>query len=405
LQLLVNNVDLLDDSSPQKTFTKFEDSVYDLSSSKMRIGLVITRGDEFGGAQLHVSYIAKYLAQKGYRVDVITGTTGAFTDRLSQQGAKITKITSLSRSVNFFNDFAAVYSLTKLLAQTHFDLVSAHSSKAGFVAALSARLTNTPVIFTAHSWPFLQGRSPFANQIYRIFSYLTCYMANRVVCVCAHDYELISQSKFITGEKFSVIHNGVPDLSAPVREKKPRDTEASCRLVMVARLAHPKDPALLLRVMSEFRGTSLTLVGDGPGRAALEKLAHHLKIEERVTFIGESPAPERFVATADIVLLITRSEGLPLAVLEGLRAGKPVIATAVGGIPEVITDGDQGFLVKPNCHSDLSSKLRILVHDQSLRNKMGTCARRTYETYFSDKTMLSRTHAIYRDIFRQARSK
>ena len=367
----------------------------------MRVGLVITRGDEFGGAQLHVSYIAKYLTKKGYHVEVITGTTGVFTDYLHQQGISTTRVARLSRSVNFVNDLIAVWTLVQVFGRGHFNLVAAHSSKAGLVAALSARLTGTPVVFTAHSWPFLQGLSTLANWGYRALSYLTCRLVDHVICVCIHDFELVRRSNFIQEGKFSVIHNGIPDLATIQRCRHPVNKTTVCSLVMVARLAHPKDPTLLLRAMPKLEKTRLTLVGDGPERSTLEALCQDLKINERVTFVGESSTPEVFIAQADIVLLITQSEGLPLAILEGFRAGKPVIGTAVGGIPEAINDGNQGYLVEPGNLSDLVSKLQILVTDQDLRHQMGKRARRTYESYFLDQKMLTKTHDVYQEVLQR----
>lgn len=365
---------------------------------EIRIGLVITRGDEFGGAQLHLSYIAQYLLKKGYHVEVITGTSGVFTDHLRQHRIPVTRLARISRSVNFINDLLAIWALIRTLYRRRFNLIAAHSSKAGIIATLAARWTNTPVIFTAHSWPFLQGKSTIANWSYRVFSYLTCHLADHIICVCSHDLSVVQRSRFIKECKFSMIHNGIPDLSSSQCSTHSSHTPKTVGLVMVARLAPPKDPRLLLRVMPYVDKAHLTLVGDGPERNALEALCDELQISDRVEFIGESPTPEIFIGSAEIVLLITRSEGLPLSVLEGMRAGKPVIATAVGGIPEIIEDGKQGFLVESDNQADLASKLQTLVTDIDLRLQMGKRARKTYESRFIDHEMLKRTHAVYQDI-------
>ena len=365
---------------------------------EIRIGLVITRGDEFGGAQLHLSYIAQYLLKKGYHVEVITGTSGVFTDHLRQHRIPVTRLARISRSVNFINDLLAIWALIRTLYRRRFNLIAAHSSKAGIIATLAARWTNTPVIFTAHSWPFLQGKSTIANWSYRVFSYLTCHLADHIICVCSHDLSVVQRSRFIKECKFSMIHNGIPDLSSSQCSTHSSHTPKTVGLVMVARLAPPKDPRLLLRVMPYVDKAHLTLVGDGPERNALEALCDELQISDRVEFVGESPTPEIFIGSAEIVLLITRSEGLPLSVLEGMRAGKPVIATAVGGIPEIIEDGKQGFLVESDNQADLASKLQTLVTDIDLRLQMGKRARKTYESRFLDQEMLNRTHAVYQDI-------
>lgn len=363
----------------------------------MQVALVITRGDEFGGAQLHLSYIAQYLVNKGHHVEVIAGTTGVFTDHLRQKGITVSRLARLSRSVNLINDLLAIRALIKVLDRRGFDLIAAHSSKAGLVAALSARWTKTPIVFTAHSWPFLQGQSTLANWSYRVFSYLTCSLANQVICVCRHDLMVVRDSRFINEGKFSVIHNGIPDLPGAQRSLCPTRTQNICNLVMVARLAYPKNHTLLLKMMSHLRNTRLTLVGDGPDRSALEALCRDLKISDRVDFVGESTTPEVFIASADIMLLVTRSEGFPLCILEGMRAGKPIIASAVGGIPEAIENGNQGYLINPNDPGDLTYKVQSLVTDVDLRLQMGERARNTYESRFLDREMLRKTDTVYQN--------
>ena len=119
----------------------------------MRLTLVITRGTEYGGAQFHVVYLAKYLREKGIDVNVIIGSIGPISDLLVSQKTSIVHMPTLIRKINLIKDLMTVIYLTRYFKQHQHDLVAAHSSKAGLLSAISCRLAGTPFIFTAHSPP------------------------------------------------------------------------------------------------------------------------------------------------------------------------------------------------------------------------------------------------------------
>jgi len=368
----------------------------------MRLTLVITRGTEYGGAQFHVLYLAKYLRKKGIDVNVIVGSIGPISDLLLSQKISIVHIPTLVRKISLIKDLMTVIYLTRYFKRHQYDLVAAHSSKAGLLSAISCRLAGTPFIFTAHSWPFLQGHTASSNTLYKCMCRIICGLAKKVICVCNHDRNIAVQMKLDQPAKFSVIHNGIPDRLSSPRIPPTSQPENYTKVAMISRLNHPKNPELLIRAVARVSNLELTIVGDGPQRTMLDNMTHSLEIDHRVIFVGEADEPSELIENSDIVALISYSEGLPLAILEGMRAGLPILATNVGGIPEIITDGEEGFLVPPDDVQQLTNRLHKLAVDQSLRITMGAKSRKRYIELFQVDTMINRTLDIYLSSIQQA---
>jgi len=172
---------------------------------------------------------------------------------------------------------------------------------------------------------------------------------------------------------------------------------ASLRIVSVARFEAPKDHRALLRALATLptREWQLDLVGDGPLLPQTRALANELGIAAKVHFLGYQPDPARTLARAGIFALSSRSEGFPRSILEAMRAGLPVVATPVGGIPEAVRDGVNGLLATT---AGLAATLTKLIDNPELRAQLGAEARRTYESRFRFDRMAEETADIYRSL-------
>jgi len=168
---------------------------------------------------------------------------------------------------------------------------------------------------------------------------------------------------------------------------------------MVARFADFKDHGVLLRAFAKVPGQArLKLVGDGKTLPAAKTLAEELGIRDRVEFKGvRSDVPE-ILAQTDVFVLASKTETLPISILEAMRAGLPVIASDVGGISEEVVDGETGLLVPAGSVEELSGALKRLLADRQLRVAMGNAGRRRFERLFLAETMLERTQALYEEV-------
>lgn len=360
----------------------------------MRIAFIITRLDDVGGAQIHVRDLSSALRAAGHDALVLAGSDGALANELRARGVPCHSLRYLARQVSPLHDVRCYKELVAALRDLQPDIISTHSTKAGFIGRLAGKRLGVPTLFTAHGWGFTEGRPPLQALAFWAIERATAPWAARIITVCESDraaalrYHLAPESRVVT------IYNAMPDVDASLRA---RPGETPPRLVMVARLSHWKDQPTLLYALAGLTDLDwqLDLIGDGPLRGQVEALVQTLGLTERVRLLGYCPdVPER-LAAAQVFLLITKWEGFPRSILEAMRAGLPVIATDVGGVRESVVDGTTGMVVPPGDATQLAKCLRTLITQPALRVAMGRAGRARYEHEFTFDRLVERTTKVY----------
>jgi glycosyltransferase involved in cell wall biosynthesis len=359
----------------------------------LRVLVVITRGEP-GGAQVHVLDLVRGLRGE---VDfhVAVGDDSFLARELRALGVPVHVVPHLVREVSPAEDRLALGALRTLVARLRPALVHTHSSKGGVLGRLAARAEGVPAIHTAHSWSFSEGlpwtRRALAIPVEAALSHWT----RRFIVVSAADGEVAVRCRVARPAQVRVVRNGVPD--APPRARPGGGYPPV--VVMVARLAPPKDHLLLLRALAGLDAPFfLRLVGDGPGRGAVEAAVRDLGLAGRVALLGERQDVPALLGASQVFVLASRQEGLPLAVLEAMRAGLPVVASDVGGVREAVTPGRTGLLVRRGDAAGLRTALGRLLATPSLRAALGEAGRRAYEERFTVGRMLAATSAVYREV-------
>lgn len=365
--------------------------------SPLRIAFVITRSDAIGGAQIHVRDLAGSLRDEGHEVRVWVGGQGPFVEALAQRGVAVERVPHLVAPLDPVADVRAVVELRRALARFGPDLVTLHSSKAGTVGRLAARGLGVPVVYTAHGWPFVRGVPRGRAALYRVVERITAPLCDRIITVSEHDRELARRAGVGEARQLVRVHNGVPDVAPSLLA---RPGEGAPRVVVVARLDVPKDPFTLLRALAGLRARPWTLewIGDGPRRAPAQQLAAALGLADRCRFVGAREDVPQRLSQASLLVLPTDREGLPLCVLEAMRAGLPVVASAVGGIPEAVLPGRTGCLVPPADAQALTRALASLLEDPAARTRLGAAGRRRYLDCFSFARQRAATLDVYRSL-------
>ncbi len=363
----------------------------------MKIVYIVTRSDSIGGAHVHVRDLAVALRAAGHETIVASGQMGPFDEMLAEQGIPHYPLRHLVRAPLPWKDAAALFEIRALLRKLRPDLVSTHSAKAGWLGRAAAPSLRIPVLSTAHGWSFTTGVPAVAARLYRWGESLTAPFANRIITVSEYDRALAIRYRVAPPEKLVTVHNGMPDI-APWLRADP--SAAPVRFVMVARFEPQKDHVTLLHALAGLRADpwELTLIGDGPLRPRAEALAQRLGIADRVRFLGARRDVAKQMAGHQVFLLITNWEGFPRSILEAMRAGLPVVASAVGGVCESLVDGETGFAVARGDVATLRARLALLLHDPSLRARMGAAGRERYEGCFTLGHMLKQTLAIYAEL-------
>lgn len=361
---------------------------------RLTIAQVITRMDTVGGAQIHVRDIATSLQRQGHVVHLITGEQENVHSGL--ESVPIHSVRHLVRDLRPYSDIRAYVDLKRLLKKIAPDIVATHSSKAGIIGRLAAWSLRIPVVFTAHGWSFTEGVPNLQKRFYRWIEKITGSFSSGVIAVSEYDQKLALKHKVISNRKLVCIQNGVPDVDKPQMMRQPNE---EIRLIMIARFAPPKMQLRLVEALSDLKTLPwiMHFVGDGPMKEVVENCAINKGISDRVLFEGWHSNVEQLLATSDVFILLSEFEGLPLSILEAMRAGLPIIATDVGGVREAVT-AENGFLVHKEDFVTLKEAIQQLVEDEELRSKMGAKGRELYEKKFTFDNMMDKTLAYYKSI-------
>jgi glycosyltransferase involved in cell wall biosynthesis len=367
----------------------------------MHIAFIVTRADSIGGAQIHVRDLAFRLASGGHRVTVLAGCEGELSRMLAEKNIAFLVIKNLVRPIRPVRDFLAILETRRLLKELKPSLVSTHTAKAGMVGRIAARSLGIPAIFTAHGWQFAEGISGAQRFFVENIERLTSRMCKKIITVSGFDRNLALARGVVRAEKLITIHNGMPDVEEALRARYADIAHNKpVRLIMVARFQRQKDHPTLLEALSKMKDKNwnLELVGDGPDMEKIRRLAAELGIAERTDFAGQRLDIPRRLAQADVFVLASKWEGFPRSILEAMRAGLPVVASAVGGCGESVAEGVTGYLIEKENAEVLRARLEELIASEEKRKSMGQAGRKRFEEEFTFDAMYEKTLRVYEEI-------
>ncbi|MBK3493730.1 glycosyltransferase family 4 protein [Viridibacillus sp. YIM B01967] len=363
----------------------------------MKIVQIITKLDTVGGAQSHVLALTKQLSLDGHEVTILTSKGDLIEQALEEKNIKIIQLKYLKWSIHIIDDSRAFMEIRANLRRIKPDVVALHSSKAGVVGRLAAFSLKIPTVFTAHGWAFTEGVKPLKRLLFQYIEKVLARKTSRIIAVSNYDCELAIQKKVVKKTKITTIHNGIQSIEEPsyFQNKVPK-------IVMVARFEHPKRQDLLVEVLSTMKEMEweLVFIGDGREIEAVKELTKQRDIAHRVTFLGSRDDIEVQLSYADLFVLLSNFEGLPIAILEAMRAGLPVIASNVGGTSELVNHGKSGYVVDGNITTIREYLIRVL-ESQSLRMQLGYTGRRYFEENFLFQKMYEKTVNLYQEIQRE----
>jgi sugar transferase (PEP-CTERM/EpsH1 system associated) len=293
----------------------------------------------------------------------------------------------------------AIAALARRLRALRPDVLHTHNAAPHIVGTLAGRWAGVPVVVhTRHGAHGYSGwKSQFANR-------LATFLTHRMVAVSAATAEVARSHDRISEMRLEIIRNGVDlDLYQPADG----GLRTGClRAIHAARLTSPvKDQPTLLRavrlVVNQVPEFHLTIVGDGPDRPSLESLCDELCLRQHVAFLGHRHDMPELLRGADLFVLSSITEGLPMTLLEAMAAGLPIVSTDVGGISELVRVGQTGLLVPPQSPEALAAAILELVRDPLRAADMGRAARRRVEDEFDVRRVVAAYEGLYQKLFRE----
>jgi len=294
---------------------------------------------------------------------------------------------------------ARVTALARLLREERVDLVHGHNPTGGLYGALAGRLAGVgAVVRTEHSFHFA-GRH---SRAYPLLERLSTALTDRVVCVCEAVRE--SHAPRLGGDprRFVVILNGVaeppPTQPAAVTRRALGVPDGAPLLLTIGSLTRQKAQHVLLEALARppLEGARLWIAGEGPLGGDLARRAESLGFAGRVAFLGPRRDVGDLLEACDVFALSSEREGLSVTLLEAMRAGRPVVATRVGGNPEAVADGVTGRIVPPGDPAALAEALGGLLADAARRAEFGRAARERWRALFTAERMVRETETLYR---------
>jgi len=371
----------------------------------MRILYVVTAAG-WGGATQHVVRLMEADLKNGHQVGLASAPEPRLMEEASALGVNLFPNRHFVRAASPWRDLRALWPVFGAIREFDPDLVSAHSTKAGYAARLAGLVLQKPVVFTAHGWAFTEGRSKWKRHLLAMAERLAARATTRILCVSEHDRDLALELRIAKPDKVRVIHNGVDPAALRGADGTVARSElgrgSGNVLTMIGRLSSPKDPFTVLEALRRAElPCHLLLVGRGELLPAVQDRIAQLCLADKVILTGERRDVPAILAASDVLVLSSRWEGLPYTIIEAMMAGLPVVATRVGGVPELVEDGVTGFLVAPQDSVKLAEALQKLLDDPELRRKMGEAGRAKALKEFTLDRMLAETQKVYEEVIRE----
>jgi glycosyltransferase involved in cell wall biosynthesis len=361
-------------------------------AGRPKVLLLITLA-ELGGAQAYVASLLPALTPS-FDVVVAAHGQGPLREAASRAGVRFVPLRHVRRPVSPWRDAAGLVELIRLFRRERPDILHASSSKAGILGRLAAAAAHVPVrIFTVHGWAF-SAYPGLVSTVYRWADRVVSPLTTQTICVSENERATGIRAGTCCAERTVVIRNAV-DVSAAPRS---RHNGAVPRLIAVGRLKAPKDFLTFVRALDGLAPGSFEalIVGDGPERPVVEEEVRRLGLRDRVRLVGAREDVPALLAGSDVFVLSSASEGLPMCVLEAMAAELPVVASAVGGVAELVVEGETGLLVPPGDPDRLGAALAGLLADADLRRRLGASGRARAEALF-DLPAFRRAHLdLYR---------
>jgi glycosyltransferase involved in cell wall biosynthesis len=382
----------------------------------IRILRVIARLN-MGGPAIHVSSLAAGLETRGYHTTLVAGSLARGEDSMAyvaeRLGVSVLSVPEIQREVAPLHDAKSIRRLTAIMREERPHILHTHTAKAGALAraaALVAGEARPPIVVHTFHGHVLKGyfgprRTAFFRQVERSLA----RTSDVLVAVSPEVRDELVENGIAPAEKFTVIRLGIPlderlgDPTADLDYRRLYGIPEDAFVVgWVGRMTGVKDTNAVLEIARATRALGvdavLCMVGDGPDRERLEQVAHDLGIARSTLFVGYQEDVAGYYRLFDAFLLPSVNEGTPVSAIEALASGTPVVATRVGGVPDVVRDGMDGFLVEPGDTEAAASRLAELAADPKLRTRLGESGRAYVRGRYSVERLVDDVDHLYRTL-------
>ena len=359
-------------------------------SEKQKVLYIVTKSD-LGGIQKYILEITKELPSNIIPYYVM-GSEGYLSEELIKIGIPEKQIFFVPMTNNIFNIFQHIKSniqTLKLIIQIQPDLIHCNATTGAIVGAICGTVTKIPTVYTVHGWPFTNGITLWKRVFYKILELLMCKVYKKIICVSEYDRQIGIKALPMYKDKMVTIHNGISDISEEYIKKDFSKDEL--KIVMIARFCPQKDPYTLIFAVHELikEGYNIKLDLYGYGQE-LDKVLNCIKNQNdnNIQYKGEISDVTPILKNYDVYALISNWEGLPIGIIEAMRAGLPILVSDVGGNRECIKDN--GYLVKRQDIMDCRKQIKAIWDKRDEITTLGQNSRTLFEEEFTAEKMVDK---------------
>ncbi|KKS16213.1 MAG: Second mannosyl transferase [Parcubacteria group bacterium GW2011_GWB1_41_6] len=393
---------------------------------RKKILYIITKS-VWGGAQKYVFDLATGLPKDEFEVFVASGGREFLAEKIRRAEIPYFEIKNFQRDINFFKDIFAFFELLKLIKKIRPDIIHTSSSKAGGLAGLAAKLYSLLIthyslltIFTAHGWGFNEPRSRRQIALIKILSKITAKFYRKIICVSEYDKQAALKNKITKPEKLITIHNGVSEIDFLGKNEAKnflaQKTDANLKLSdiligTIGEFTKNKGQRYLIeaiaKIIKNHLGVKFILMGWGEDKENLKfKISaqdgsasggKNLKLDNNVFLIENLNPAGPYLKAFDIFVLPSLKEGLPYTLLEAGLAKLPIVATKVGGVPEIIENEKTGLLVEPAHPEELGKAIEKLISEPEFSQNLASNLQQKILLEFSLEKMIKETVNLYKN--------
>jgi glycosyltransferase involved in cell wall biosynthesis len=371
-----------------------------------------------GGAQENTMLTADYLNHRPeyagqYEVSIVsgpqTGPEGSLIEETRARGVPLTILPELLREVSPANDLKALVKLTRMMRHGRYHIVHTHSSKAGLLGRVAAKIARVPlIVHTVHGWSFHEHLSPRKLRFYIALEKIGDWCGDEAIVVAAQDREKGVAHGIKRAAHYPLIRSGIeldrfgnPQIP-PAEMRQQLGIPADVLVVgSVTRLSAQKAPldlvATFIRVASSMPNVWFVIVGDGSLRPDVERALQAAGIAGRTVLTGLRRDVPELMAAFDLFVLSSLWEGLPRVLPQAMASGLPIVCTLADGAAEAVVEGENGFLSPKGHPEHLAANVARLLADGELRRRMGANGRSRAPEFSADQ-MVADIHALYRTV-------
>ena len=364
----------------------------------------ITKGN-FGGAQKYVYDLATNIDKNEYDIAVLCGEGDMLPIKLQEKNIRVIRLQSIKRDISIINEIKSFIEIYKIFREEKPDMIHLNSSKMGGIGSFIGRLIGIKkIIFTAHGFAFNEKRSFISRKIILFFHWLTILLTHKTIVVSNKTKRDIDYLPFMKN-KLITVYNGIDinieyynkDRSKEILLKdKNINLDNKTILLSIGELHKNKGYDLFIKNLTKINNDFIYfIIGDGEEKYNLDQIIKDKKMINKVYLLGRIEDAYKYVSLADIFILPSRTEAFPYVLLESGLGSTSILASDVGGIPEIIIENETGLLFDIYNENNCINQLKRLINDKELRDNIALNIHKKVINEFSQSKMISNTIDIY----------